>query len=64
VNRVITPCKLFRYGEEYATLKARVLRTLVEATASDKPLSSQYGEIPTGVIDSEPSDIAIRVSCF
>lgn len=34
-----------RFGEEYATLKARVLRTLCDATSPDKSLTTQYGGI-------------------
>lgn len=34
-----------RFGEEYATLKARVLRTLCDATSPDKSRNSQYGGI-------------------
>jgi transcription initiation factor TFIID subunit 6 len=40
---LIRACNLF--GEEYATLKARVLRTLCDATSPDKPLTTQYGGI-------------------
>ena len=36
---------LVRFGEEYATLKARVLRTLCDATSPDKSLPTQYGGI-------------------
>lgn len=34
-----------RFGEEYSTLKARVLRTLCDATGPDKALTTQYGGI-------------------
>jgi len=34
-----------RFGEEYATLKARILRTLCDATSPDKSLTTQYGGI-------------------
>jgi transcription initiation factor TFIID subunit 6 len=34
---------LFRFGDDYATLKARVLRTLCDAAAPDKCLPTQYG---------------------
>lgn len=40
---LIRACNLF--GEEYATLKARVLRTLCDATGPDKALATQYGGI-------------------
>jgi len=33
----------YRFGEDYATLKARVLRTLCDAVAPDKCLPTQYG---------------------
>ena len=36
---------VFRFGQEYSTLKARVLKTLCEATAADKPLPTIYGGI-------------------
>jgi transcription initiation factor TFIID subunit 6 len=35
----------YRFGEDYATLKARVLRSLCEAVGPDKALSTQYGGI-------------------
>jgi hypothetical protein len=34
-----------RFGDEYTTLKARVLKTLCEATAADKPLPTIFGGI-------------------
>lgn len=34
-----------RFGEQYTTLKARVLRTLCEALSPDMPLTTQYGGI-------------------
>ena len=34
-----------RFGEEYPTLKARVLRTLCDATSPEKSLTTQYGGI-------------------
>jgi len=34
-----------RFGEQYTTLKARVLRTLCEALTPDMPLTTQYGGI-------------------
>ncbi len=34
-----------RFGEDYATLKARVLRKLCEAISPDKPLTTQFGGI-------------------
>ena len=34
-----------RFGEEYSTLKARVLRTLCDATSPDRALTTQYGGI-------------------
>jgi transcription initiation factor TFIID subunit 6 len=39
---LLTPC---RFGEDYATLKARVLRSLCDAIGPDKALSTQYGGI-------------------
>lgn len=38
---LVQACWLF--GDEYATLKARVLRTLCNATAPDQALTSRYG---------------------
>jgi transcription initiation factor TFIID subunit 6 len=38
---LVHACLLF--GDEYATLKARVLRTLCNATAPDQALASRYG---------------------
>jgi transcription initiation factor TFIID subunit 6 len=38
---LVHACRLF--GDEYATLKARVLRTLCNAVAPDQALSSRYG---------------------
>ena len=35
--------RCFRFGDDYATLKARVLRTLCDAAAPDKCLPTQYG---------------------
>ncbi|CAB9521142.1 TFIID subunit 6 [Seminavis robusta] len=40
---LIRACNLF--GEEYATLKARVLRTLCDGTGPDKTVTTQYGGI-------------------
>jgi transcription initiation factor TFIID subunit 6 len=41
---LLTPsASLFRFGDDYATLKARVLRTLCDATGPDKCLPTQYG---------------------
>ena len=34
-----------RFGEDYATLKARVLRTLCDATGPDRSTTTQYGGI-------------------
>jgi hypothetical protein len=34
-----------RFGDEYATLKARVLKTLCDAAGLDKALATQYGGI-------------------
>jgi transcription initiation factor TFIID subunit 6 len=34
-----------RFGQEYLTLQARVLKTLCEATAADKPLPTMFGGI-------------------
>ena len=34
-----------RFGDQYTTLKARVLRTLCEAVSPDMPLTTQYGGI-------------------
>lgn len=36
---------LRRFGDDYATLKARVLRSLCDAIGPDKALSTQYGGI-------------------
>jgi hypothetical protein len=36
---------MYRFGEDYATLKARVLRTLCEATGPAKSMTTQYGGI-------------------
>jgi transcription initiation factor TFIID subunit 6 len=33
----------YRFGDDYATLKARVLRTLCDAAGADKSLATQYG---------------------
>lgn len=38
-------CAPNRFGEQYTTLKARVLRTLCEALSPDMPLTTQYGGI-------------------
>lgn len=36
---------VYRFGQEYLTLQARVLKTLCEATAADKPLPTMFGGI-------------------
>jgi len=36
---------IISFGEEYATLKSRVLRTLCDATSPEKSLTTQYGGI-------------------
>jgi transcription initiation factor TFIID subunit 6 len=38
-------CDYNRFGGDYATLKARVLRTLCDAIGADKTLPTQYGGI-------------------
>ena len=42
---LLTPriCCLNRFGDNYATLKARVLKTLCDAAGPDKCLPTQYG---------------------
>lgn len=40
---LLQACNLF--GQEYATLKSRVMKTLCEAVAASKPLSTQFGGI-------------------
>ena len=34
---------IFRFGEDYATLKARVLKTLSDAISPNRSLSTRYG---------------------
>lgn len=44
-NRIdsLTPVLYIRFGDDYATLKARVLKTLCDAAGPDKCLPTQYG---------------------
>ena len=38
-----TKLLVIRFGEDYATLKARVLKTLSDAIGPNRPLSTRYG---------------------
>ena len=40
-HSLLTVC--YSFGNDYSTLKARVLKTLVEATAADKALPTMFG---------------------
>lgn len=42
-NDFFVPRHAHRFGDDYATLKARVLRTLCDAAGPDKSLPTQYG---------------------